>query len=74
LRPKTRRRRSGEDTRELFLHARHLATMRATPISTAIAYLADTLDWLQLWHHTTDCGNEAASSYNDTPNQFTPKL
>jgi hypothetical protein len=71
---KARRRKSGEDTRELFPRARHMATARAKPIAAATAYLAQTLDWLQLWEHNADVGSNAASSYTAGQDQFTPKL
>ena len=72
LQPKTRRRRSGEDTRELFPRAWRRAAAHKIPAShaTATVYLADTLDWLQLWHPTTEFGGDPASSYNASPTHF----
>jgi len=74
MRPTARRRRSGEDTRELFPRARHMATRRTRPASHAAATLAETLDWLQLWHNNADIGSNAASSYNAEQSHFRPQL
>jgi len=71
-RPKTRRRKSGEDTRELFARARHMATRQTRPRAAATGYLADPLDW-QPWQNA-DLGSHAASSYTLGQDQFTPKL
>ena len=73
LRPKTRRRKSGDDTRELFPRARHLAR-RTTPRAAATAYLAETLDWLHLWDNNADIGSHAASSYNAEQSHSRPQL
>jgi hypothetical protein len=74
LRPKTRRRKSGDDTRELFPRARHMMTKRAKPHAAATATLAETLDWLQLWENNADIGSHAASGYNAEQSQFRPQL
>jgi hypothetical protein len=69
--PKTRRRRSGEDSRELFPVAarRHIRRVQATHVyATASIFLSETLDWLNIWHpdnshnSTWDGGNSDTKS------------
>ena len=74
LRPPAKRRRGGGDTRERFPRAWRAATVRTRPASHAAAYLADTLDWLQLWQGNADFGNHAATGYNAEQNHLRPQL
>ena len=72
--PKKARRRRGE-TGQFRAAANRITSWRAwLPAATgALAYLADTLDWLQLWHPTIvdeDQDNQADSS----PNHLFPHL
>jgi hypothetical protein len=54
------------DTREPFPRARHMATLQTRPTSHTAAtdYLADNLDWSQLWQNNADIGSHAATGYN----------
>lgn len=36
--------------------------------ASAKAYLADTLDWLNLWHNSAQLGSDPANSYNPNHN------
>ena len=61
--PPPPRRRGGGDTRTVFPAAarkimRRTARVPAQAYAAASAYLADTLDWLNLWHDDMDSGTE----------------
>ena len=74
------RRRDGEDTgRAAFTMAAGKLLRRAVRIpaeayATATTYLADTLDWLNLWHHETDSGDEFNEDQHSTPIHLYPHL
>ena len=42
----------------------------------AVAYISQTLDWLNPWHHDTDHSNELDGDFHhqETTNHFSPHL
>jgi hypothetical protein len=68
---KTKRRKSGEDTRDAFPPAMRAVAWRDAWQSRATAtksYLSETLDWLNLWQSNACIGSGFSSSY-DAPSQ-----
>lgn len=67
LRPAQRRRRSGDTTRAAFTMVaarivRPPARIPAAAYRGAVAYLADTIDWLNLWHEGEEFTEDAEPS------------
>jgi len=42
--------------------------------ATATAFLSDTLDWLNLWHHHGATGGEPSAGFDATENHIFPRL
>ena len=71
---KTRRRRRGEDTRDLFPRAWGTATIRTriAAYTAASIFMSETLDWLHWQHGYTASGSEHDSAANTAGNHFSP--
>jgi hypothetical protein len=72
--PTTRRRRRGEDTRDLFPRAWRMATIRTRIAAYAAAsiFMSETLDWLHWEHGYTASSSEHESAANVTGNHLSP--
>jgi hypothetical protein len=72
---KSSRRRGGDDTRRHFNRAANKTTRRRTRQAaiSAMLWLADTLDWLDLWHPAAESGSELTGDTSG-PNHLSPRL
>jgi hypothetical protein len=72
--PKTRRRRRGEDTHDLFLRAWRMATIRTriAAYTAASIFMSETLDWLHWQHGYTASSSEPDSAANTVGNHLSP--
>lgn len=72
-RPKTRRRKKGEDTRDAFPAAARLMAghhARRQHANAASTFLSETLDWLNLWNHNTAATGSPGSDSNTPSNHL----
>jgi hypothetical protein len=74
--PKKSSRRGGDDAGAHFRRtARAITRIPAYAGAASMLWLADTLDWLNLWHHNDDPAGEATSERHDSePNHLSPRL
>jgi hypothetical protein len=77
LRPKTRRRRSGEDTRDAFPPTWRRLIRRIRPAESHTAgsiFPSEMLDWSHLWHSDATQGTDHHHGTETTPNHLTPHI
>jgi hypothetical protein len=77
--PKTRRRKSGEDTRAAFpAAAGKIARNTSRPpraYAAASIIMSETLDWLHIWHHhDAAVGSDQGNGFNTSQNHLSPRL
>ena len=74
--PKRRRRRGGEDTSRAFTMAKKILrpVFRYPAAQKALAFLADTLDWLHLWQHDADSNLTEEIHHHPEQNHLFPHL
>jgi hypothetical protein len=72
--PKKSSRRGGDTSQQFRRTAQKIMRSRARPAAacgTAVLWLADALDWLDLWHHTAP-GAELSDEQQAEPNHLSP--
>jgi hypothetical protein len=72
--PKKSGRRSGDDRRQFRRVARKILTSRVAAYVGARLWLADTLDWLDLWQPTIGTGDELTDDLAESNNHLSPRL